>query len=168
MGTKTAKPDGKRPRRPRRAPKPQFELFEFAILAWKIDYSFTSNPGRFARGPYEEYQHLEVTARLVRPVRHAGKTVTVVLLGKRADDAILNAPERSADTAPHVGTLTMRGEHRQYLGALPATAVWGLVAALGADKVRAITMNGTALSRGSASIHWISFTDALEPDEDPA
>lgn len=139
--------------------------FAFEILDWAVNYSFTSSPGRFAAGTYEEYLDLTLTARFVAPAKHAGALVTLMIAGRREGDALLEHPQRPGPPTPIVGTLTVRGEHRQFLGALPTSAVWGLVAALGAGKLGAVTMSGTALSRGTARIDWLRFSHALDPDD---
>lgn len=139
--------------------------YDFEIEDWKVGYSFAAGEGRdFTRGPYVEHLRLELVARLRSPEKHAGKLVTIALLGEREIDVLMDEDDPRVGSAKNVGHLRIHGDHSSYLGSMPATAMWGLVPALETKRVKVIHMTGDPLDHGSADIRWISFDRVLEEE----
>lgn len=160
MGKKptTAEPAKPPHRKPRRKPEPTSMSYDFEIEDWEVSYAISvGDDPRFSRGPYSEYQSLHLTTRMVEPVKFKDRHVRFTLLGKREIDLKIDANFTRAGPAIHMGTLHMRGDQSYYLGEMPATAVWGMVPALEAGRIKVIHLSGTPLHHGSASIRWISF-----------
>lgn len=152
----------------RRKPGPRVmpsTSYDFEIEDWKVGYSFAAGEGRdFTRGPYVEHLRLELMARLRSPEKHAGKLVTITLLGKREIDVLMDEDDPRVGFAKGIGHLRIHGDHSTYLGSMPATAMWGLVPALETKRVKVIHMTGEALSHGTADIRWMSFDRELEEE----
>lgn len=145
--------------KPRAKAKPRIPAeisYDFEITDWHLSYGIaTGNDRRFARGPYAEYLTLELMTVMVEPVKFQGRRVQFTLLGKREIDLQINADYPRP--AIHMGTLHMRGDRSSYLGEMPLTAIWGLVPALDAERIKVIHLSGEPLHHGSASIRFILF-----------
>ena len=66
-----------------------------------------------------------------------------------------NASREHGDSG--LGTLTMRGERSQYLGAIPFDSVWHVSAMMISGDFRFICLHGATMFRVSARINSISF-----------
>jgi hypothetical protein len=144
--------------KPRRPPKPTHCSYDFEIEDWEVNYAISvGDDPRFSRGPYSEHLRLELVARMIEPERFKDRRVHFTILGQREIDIAINTDDVRRGPAVHMGTLSMRGDRSDYLGVMPASAVWGLVPALEAGRIKVIHMTGTILHHGSSSIRWISF-----------
>lgn len=150
----------RKPRRP-----DEWESYYGEIVDWNVDYSL--RVGRLDRypQPYNEYLALEVALRLHKPDRLVGQDIEMTILGRREADRELNAEQHGEFLPLVVGTLTVRGERRSYLGSLPYTAIMGLLPALESRRIRMVVLHGKRLYRGEAQITSMSLVREVDPDE---
>lgn len=136
------------------------------VADWETSYSFTVNrDDRFYSGAYGEHLHLEIKGVLRYPFKFDGKDIRILLLGDRKITEIL-AEEKYLDPQPRsIGGLTIRGEHRDFSAFIPFDTLPVISSLLQAKQVRFISLSGTALFRGSASINWINFMRDFDPEE---
>lgn len=120
---------------------------------------------RIYSGSYGEHLHLEIKGIVRLPGKFDGKDIRVTLLGDRKLTKHL-AEEEYLDPQPaSVGHLTLRGQHREYLGSIPFDTVPIIDSLLQTKQVRFISMSGKALFRGSAAINWLHFMRDFDPEE---
>lgn len=133
------------------------------IIDWDVDYSLMV--GRFDPHPqpYHEHLTLKVMLRLIFPTVLAGDVIDMHILGSRDDDRELAADQRGEFLPLVVGTLTVRGEGRSYLGGLPYTAIMGLLPVLESRRIRMMTLHGQKLRRGKAQITSMSLVRQIDP-----
>lgn len=135
------------------------------IVDWEVGYSLMV--GRFRRPlqPYHEHLTLNVSLRLLYPPKLGGEIIGMQILGKRDEDRELDTEQHDEFLPLVVGTLTVRGQERSYLGSLPYTAIMGLLPALESRRIRMMTLHGKKLYRGEAQITSMGLVREVDPDE---
>jgi len=156
----------KKTRNSRKKVQEAYGSYIIEVADWETSYSFTVNrDDRFYSGSYREHLHLEIKGVLRYPFKSDGKDIRVLLLGDRKLTSNL-VDEIYLDPQPQsIGGLTIRGEQRDFSAFIPFDAVPVVSSLLQAKQVRFISMSGTALFRGSASINWINFMHDFDPNE---
>jgi hypothetical protein len=156
----------KKPRNLRKKVLEEYGSYIIEVADWETSYSFTINRDeRLFTGSYREHLHLEIKGILRYPFKFDGKDIRVLLLGDRKLTSHLAAEEYLKPQPVSVGSITIRGQHREYTGSLPFDVVPVVSSLLQAKQVRFISMSGKALFRGSASINWINFMRDFDPEE---
>jgi hypothetical protein len=152
------------PRKPRRH-EAEWQSYYGDIVDWEVDYSLMV--GRFGRPPqpYHEHLTLNVSLRLLFPPKLAGEVVAMQILGRRGEDRELDAEQHGEFLPLVVGTLTVRGREKSYLGSLPYTAIMGLLPVLESRRIRMITLHGKKLYRGEAQITSMGLVRQVDPDD---
>lgn len=156
----------KKPRKTRQRVREEYGTYIIEVADWETSYAFTINRhDRFFAGSYREHLNLEVKGILRHPLKFEGKDIRALSLGDRKLTSNL-AGEEYLDPQPvSIGSITIRGEHRDYLGSMPFDAVPVVNLLLQTHHVRFISLSGKALFRGSASINWVHFMRDFDPEE---
>jgi len=130
------------------------------ILEWDLPYSYSLNINKeIIYGPIWEHMGLEIKGKLIHPEKLAEKTVDVNLLGDRRVVPVLEKPQDFREWEPKcVGTLTVRGASREYLGSLPFDMLSQLAFLIHAGKIKYLIMSGKQLQYGSAEIRSVHFS----------
>lgn len=146
-----------------------FADFLVEIGQWRLPYSFSVGHGdRIAPGPYWEHVALVIDGVILYPKKFNGKEVEIYVIGDRNEVRILSGQEDPGEWKPAcVGTLTLRGSERKYLGSLPMDVVWSIGLMLQAGTYRYVCLHGEAMFRGVAKIRSIRFEKTVDPDDYP-
>jgi len=156
----------KKPRSSRKKVREEYGSYIIEVADWETSYSFTVNrDNRFYSGAYREHLHLEVKGILRYPFKFDGKDIQVTLLGDRKLTSNLAGEEYLEPQPLSVGHITIRGQHRDYIGSLPFDTVPLVSSLLQAKQIRFLSMSGKALFRGSASINYLHFMRDFDPEE---
>ena len=146
------------------APINAWTSFLFRIDEVEPSYSF-SDGSKFYVTAQTEHLHLRVLTTCVAPPKFDGRETRFTLIGDRQ----LEHDQWMQTSAPEnhngVGTLTMRGERSEYLGAIPFDSVWHVSATMISGGLRFIYLHGAAMFRGSARISSISFYRAFDIED---
>lgn len=151
-------------RKPRRR-EDEWESYYGEIIDWEVDYSLMVGRSSRPPKPYHEHLMLKVMLRLQKPDRLAGQDIQMHILGRRGEDRELNAEEPGEFLPLVVGTLTVRGQERSYLGSLPHSVIMGLLPALESRRIGMIVLHGKRLYRGEAQITSMYLVRQVDPDE---
>ena len=156
----------KKPRNSCKKVREVYGSYIVEVADWETSYSFTVNrDDRFFVGSYREHLHLEIKGILRYPFKFDGKEIRVLLLGDRKLKEIMVGAKYLEPQPQSIGGLTIRGEHRDFSAFIPIDMVPVVSSLLQDKQVRFISMSGTALFRGSASINWINFMRDFDPEE---
>lgn len=101
----------------------QYLDYLFEIENWTTDYLFSNGKGYTKNLPYTEYLDMTIQAKMISPEKYANGYVRLTILGNKDIDQILEDPESAHYEPQSVGTLTLRGHRREYLGSLPSSAL---------------------------------------------
>ncbi len=94
-------------------------LYHIEILEWELPYSYSVNRYKeLVDGPIWEHMSLRVKGKFLKPDKLAEKMLDLNLLGdRRLAEALRDLEKFNRQWEPNsVGTLTVRGESREYLG----------------------------------------------------
>ena len=116
-------------------------------------------------GPYWEHLAFRINGTLLSPEKLSGKSIIVNILGNRQRVPMLETPEKFNFEPKCVGSLIVRGEHREFLGSLPFDVMQTICLLLQADKIKYLELNGYTLYRGSANIMSIRFERETDPED---
>ncbi|MZR31463.1 hypothetical protein [Sneathiella litorea] len=142
----------------------QYLEYLFEIENWTTDYLFSIGKGYTENLPYTEYLDMAIQAKMISPEKYANGYVRLTILGNRDIDHILDDPESAHYEPQSVGTLTLRGDRREYLGSLPSSALRHIISRLEGNRVRFILLHGQKLRYGSAPIDSIAFKENYDPE----
>lgn len=143
-------------------------LYLIEILEWELPYSYSVNRHKeLIDGPIWEHMSLRIKGKFLKPEKLAGKIIDFNLIGdRRLAEALGNMEKFNRQWEPNsVGTLTVRGESREYLGSLPFDILPQLACLLHTGGIKFITLSGKQLHYGSAEIRSIRFDKELSPED---
>jgi hypothetical protein len=143
---------------------PNYQSFYIKIDDCEPGYSFALNQSKHTVGPYWEHLEARLTGTFLSPARFKGQHVPLIFMGWREHQSKLEQPTDSDWKPRNVGVLTVRGERREFLGALPYDAMWGLAQLLTSGALRIIHLYGI-LARGSAEISSLNFARDVNPED---
>lgn len=145
--------------------KEEYCTFIVEVINWELPYSFSINyDSKHFPSPYSEYLHLHVQGVLREPKKHGGKEIDLTFIGDRSiipeinNTSSLNKPTR-------VGTITMRGENRGFIGSLPFDSLQVIAPMLESKRLRFIQLHGLSPYRCNAAIKSIHFLKNYCPEE---
>ena len=135
--------------------------FLFRIGTTETFYSLSVGPKSDTVDLGHEHLRLELEATCLAPKKHAGATVSFVLMGN--DFLISNDLE-----AGHpVGSLTIRGKSGQYFGDVPRRSLMWLIDRIDSGRVRYVHIIADPLFRGSAKAHVLDFDETYSSEDFP-
>lgn len=153
-------------RKKAKSPKRQEVTYCIEIEKWEMPYSFSIPPGKdLVDGPFWEHATLRISGKLLHPEKLVGKDIKVYIIMDRRLVTVLESPEKFSQEPDRIGTLTVRGDHREYLGSLPFDAMQTLCLLLQGENLKYVILNGPALYRGSSEIRSIHFDRVYNPED---
>jgi len=136
------------------------------ITDWELTYSFSVNWNeKLIEGPFFEALNLEVKGLIRVPEKYASKELNATFLGNRKMVPDPRDPEFSDWKPRCVGSITLRGETREFLGSLPLDSVPILCNLLETGRIKFVDLYGKVPSYGSAEIRSIRFLQKYDPEE---
>lgn len=163
QATPTKKQTTKKARSKR--PKEDYCTFVVEVIDWELTYLFSINHDlKYRPTPYEEYLHLDIKGILREPKQFDNKGIDVTFMGDRNMIPYINNPD--ADIKPRsLGSVKIRGEHRQFIGSLPHDSLPLIAPMLESKRIRFFHLHGSSLHRCTASINSIHFFKDFDPEE---
>jgi len=150
--------------RPKR-PKEEYCTFVVEVIEWELSYLFSINLfSKHRQTPYEEYLHLNIKGMLREPKKFDGMEIDVTFMGDRNMMPDINNPA-SAVKPISLGSVKIRGEHRQFIGSLPHDSLPLIAPMLESKRIRFFHLHGSSLHRCTASINSIHFFKDFDPED---
>ena len=133
---------------------------------WSMNYSLSLNDfPKFLSGTYLESLNLEIKGIIREPSKYADNQVDLKFLGDRSIISRI-AEREEPETKPNgVGSITLRGEQREFLGILPLDILPIIKSLLEAKEIHFIRFYGLMPKYGTAHIDSIYFLKTYSPDE---
>jgi hypothetical protein len=133
------------------------------ILGWDWSFMFgVSNAPNISGGPYDDYRHLKIQGRLIRPSPLRDRDVELIFL----PDERLNQKNRQNDRPMLVGHLSFHGSPNALLS-MPADALPSVLAMLIAEKFKHIVLHGSALRHRQTDLRWFRFEMQISDEDLP-
>lgn len=129
------------------------------IESWDWSYSFGLDESRHADEPYQEFRHLNVMGKLLRPQKVKADAVEVTLM----PDARLKEESRKRDEPRAVGSLILSRGLLQALLSFPADALEPVLQTLIAGKLRYVTIDGSPLHYRQGLVKHFSLDSSYDP-----
>jgi len=159
--TKKAR-SGSRRKSHRRAVK-EYCSYIVEIQDWELTYSLGLNPNpKLLSGQYTEALHLSLKGILRQPEKYSSKEITSTFIGDRE----IFPTKNDSDFTPRcVGAITLRGEQRDFIGALPFDSLPIISSPMQSNQVQFVDFYGQTHKYGHADIRWIHFFKKYDPEE---
>jgi hypothetical protein len=151
----------------KRKGRPRVERVQHIIefIDWEWDYMFgvVNDPGRFNDGPYTDYRHLEIKAKILHPTSIKASIAEVTC----HPDYRLSESEdrRRREPSKAVGYVDHWGKDCRYSLRLPADAFGLVLQMMIAGKYRFLLIEADKSFRGGASIYHFTFSASLDEDD---
>lgn len=138
------------------------------IESWEMPYSLSIGKiGRLNEGPLWEHASIKIIGNFIYPQKLVGKEVQAYIIGDRQYTQVLLNPNNFQDYEPlGIGSLTVWGENREYLGSLPLDVFSQIATLLDVGGYRYLDLHGHVLYRGKAKITSLRFEKTFDPDND--
>lgn len=148
-----------------RRPKEEYTTFVVEVVDWELPYLFSlDHDDRHFPSTYSEHLHLEVQGVIREPKKHGGKEIELTFIGERSIVPEIN--NRSSDNKPNrIGTISMRGENRGFIGSLPFDSLQVIAPMLESKRLRYLELHGLSPCRGEAATRSIRFFKDYDPEE---
>ena len=143
------------------------ESYTIEVQNWDLTYSFgLNNIPKFIPGSFIESLDLKIMGMILQPKKYEAKEIKVTFVGDRSLISKITE-EENFETKPNgIGSITLRGEQREFLGFLPIDVLPTVDSMLESKRIRFLTLYGSALTRGHAYIKYLHFLKSYEPEEE--
>ena len=146
--------------------KKEYCTFIVEIKDWEMTYLFSLDRGNmFSEGPYMEFPHLEIKGVIRQPEKYAGKEMSATFMGDREMFPRISDRSHPERKPLGVGSLTLRGENRQYLGSLPHDSLPTIVNLLEYKRIQFFHLHGLIPHRGHTLISSVRFFRNYNPED---
>lgn len=153
-------------RKKAKSPKRQEVTYCIEIENWEMPYSFSIPPRKdIVEGPFWEHACLRISGKLLHTEKLVGKDIKVYIIMDRRYTTVLESPEKFSKEPERIGTLTIRGENREYLGSLPFDAMQTICHLLQGENIKYVMLGGPSLYRGESAIRSIYFEKDYNPED---
>jgi hypothetical protein len=133
------------------------------ILGWEWSFMFgVSNAPHISGGPYDDYRHLTVRGKLVRPTRLQNRALELNLL----PDERLNRERWQNQQPTLIGHLSFHGRPSALMS-VPADALPSLLPMLIAKKFRYVVLHGSALHYRQTDLQSFRFEVQIDDEDLP-
>ena len=133
------------------------------ILGWEWSFMFgVSNAPDISGGPYDDYRHLKIEGRLIRPSRLRDRSVELVFL----PDERLDRENRQNDRPMLVGHLSFHGSPNALMS-MPADALPSVLAMLIAAKFKYVVLHGSVLRYRQTDLQSFRFEMQISDEDLP-
>lgn len=139
--------------------------FLFKIEEIDPAYSFGSVATKYDHAPYSEHAHTVILTRCLVPDKFAGQDTEFTLIGYRSIACQLNGSKSTDRISDSVGTLTMRGDRRSYLGSMAFDTLLAIAPVILSGGLQYIYLSGSALRYGTSRITYIAFRREADPND---
>ncbi|RXH10627.1 hypothetical protein [Bradyrhizobium guangzhouense] len=145
----------------RRKPREEIVDYVVAIEDWDWGYSFSLNSERQPIDPYDEFRHLQVKGRLLRPAGQKTDRAEISLLPSSDLEE-----ERRRDLHPiALGSLHLTEEAVLGNIGIPRDALTPILQMLIANRFRFVLMRGTRFPHRSAKVNSLRLETKLTEDD---
>ena len=144
------------------------ECYHLVPHQWGTHYSIGSNIGRrdvLPPAPYTEHLTLEVEADLIHPKLKQTGMLKLTFLARRELESLVTSRDLSTPTPLCIGKVTLKGDRREFLGALPQDMLLHVLNRLETGSYKQIMMTGDKLRYGSAKIHTVNFCEKVDIED---
>ncbi len=157
---KAAQKTPARRKRPRGRPRVEtvYYVVEVEDWDWSLWFGVSTMPER--EGPFDDYRHLNLRGKLLRPSKLRCETVELHFL----PDKRLNEGEQERNRPLSVGHLNLRSGRMYGVMSMPTDALPPLLTIATAGRLRYVVMQGERLRYGNAGVK--SFRVEMNIDED--
>jgi hypothetical protein len=133
------------------------------IQEWELTYSLGLNPNpKVFSGQYSESLHLKIKGSIRLPEKYSDREMVSTFIGDREIFPMKN----DSDFKPRcVGAITLRGERREFLGALPFDSLPIVESLMETRQIQFLDLYGLIPKHGHADIRWIHFFKNYDPSE---
>lgn len=146
--------------------KPDNCSYIIEVKDWKLTYSFGLNTiPKLLSGQYLESLHLKLNGCLQYPVKYASKEIKAAFVGDRSLPARIAESDEPEIKPRAVGSITLWGEQREFLGVLPFDTLGIIDSLLRTKQIKFLDLYGAVPSRGHAYIESIRFLETYAPDD---
>ena len=133
------------------------------IVGWDWSLMFgVSNAPHISGGPYDDYRHLKIQGRLIRPSRLQGRSLELIFL----PDERLNREHRQNDRPTLIGHLSFHGQPNALMS-IPADALPSLLSILTAEKFRFVVLHGSVLRYRQTDLQSFRFEMQIDDEDLP-
>ncbi|WP_168880239.1 hypothetical protein [Rhizobium sp. P28RR-XV] len=160
---KTKKTATAKRRRPRSKAREEPVYYAIAIEDWEWSYSFSANHMKDRHELYNEYRHLHLMGKLLRPSKIKVDTVRLTFL----PNDTYNRDQWDRQVRAYVGTLNLYRGHMDGLFSLPSDALPHLLTMLTADKIKFAVLHGAKLRYGHADMAGFRLEMNIDDDDLP-
>lgn len=137
------------------------------IKNWEPSYFLGINIApKIIQGPLIESLTLKIKGVMLKPVKYAGKEIELSFVSDRAIIAKLDEDATPTIKPIGIGSMTLRGECREYFGILPFDTIPIINQMLEARQIHFVDLSGEIPVRGHASIKHVNFLKIYEPEEE--
>ncbi|MCA1398410.1 MULTISPECIES: hypothetical protein [unclassified Bradyrhizobium] len=148
-------------KRPRRKPREEIVDYVLAIEDWDWGYSFSLNSERQPIDPYDEFRHLQIKGRLLRPAGQKTDRAEISLLPSSDLEE-----ERRRDLHPiALGSLHVTQDAILGNIGIPRDALTPILQMLIAGRFRFVLMRGTRFRHRSAKVNSLRLETKLTEDD---
>lgn len=158
------KPTRSAKKKRRRKAREEIVDYVVAIEDWDWGYSFSLNSERQPIDPYDEFRHMQVRGRLLRPAGQKTDRAEISLLPTRD----LEGPQRRKLDPLALGSLNLM--HDGILGniGIPWDALTPILQMLIAGRFKFVLMRGTRFRHRTAKLNSLRLETRLTEDDMPA
>lgn len=133
------------------------------ILGWEWSFMFgVSNAPHISDGPYDDYRHLTVRGKFVRPTRLQDRLLELSLL----PDEHLNRQHWQNQQPTLIGHLSFHGRPSALMS-VPADALPSLLPMLIGEKFKYMVLHGSALRYRQAGLQSFRFEMQIDDEDLP-
>lgn len=153
-------------RKKRRTDKPSNEIVFYVVEIESWDWSFwfgVSNMPEYD-GPYDDYRHLNIFGKVLRPQKYAGEQIRVSFLPNEH----LNRGQREKSDPIAIGSIEARKGKMSAVVSMPADVLPALLTMATADQLRYIVMDGEKPRYGHGSLKSFRLDMTYDEDDLPA
>jgi len=161
---KEAKKTPARRKRARGRPRVENVYYVVAVEDWDWSLWFGVSNMPECEGPYDDYRHLNLRGKLLRPSRLKCETVELYFL----PDKRLNEGERERNQPVSVGHLNLRAGLMNGIMSMPADALPLLLTLAMAEKLRYVVIQGDPFRYGNAAVKSFRVEMSIDEDDLPA
>ena len=156
---------GKR-RKTRRRKKDERCSYVIEAQHWSMKYSLSLNDlPKLLSGTYLESLNLEIKGIIRESSKYADNQVDLKFLGDRSIISRI-AEREEPETKPNgIGSITLRGEQREFMGVLPLDVLPIIKSLLEAKEIQFIKLYGLVPKYGAAYIDSMYFLKTYSVDE---
>jgi len=120
------------------------------------------NAPKISGGPYDDFRHLKIQGRLIRPSRLKHLLLELIFL----PDERLNREHWQNDSPPSIGHLSLHGQPNALMS-IPADSLPSLLPMLIAEKFKYVVLHGSLLRYRQTDLRSFHFEMRIDDEDLP-